>query len=407
MGDILFLAHRIPFPPDRGDKIRANHLLKYLSDLAPVHIGTFWETAHDRGAEPEMAALAKSHCLIRRSKPLPLAGVEAVLSGKPVSLTAFHSRKLEDWVEQTIAKHEIGTIFIFSGQMGQYIPEGFAGQVIIDLCDVDSAKFDDYADAGERVWLNRREGRLLGEEEERLAHRADTTLLISENEKNLFLRRLRNAAGTRIKAVGNGIDAGFFNPAKVAEQAQISESAGPNLVFTGQMDYRPNEEAALWAIEQFMPAARQVFPSLELHIVGRNPTERLRSHNDVPGVTVWGEVPDVRPFLKAAGIGFVPLAIARGVQNKVLEAMAMELPVLLSPHAATGIDAQDGRDWFIAERDVPVMVKRLSRILADERVLAAAGKSSRQFVLENHSWKAMLAPLDAMVSNPVDKRDVA
>lgn len=190
MGGILFLAHRIPFPPDRGDKIRAHHLLKHLAGLAPVHIGCFWETEKDREGEADLFRVAASHCLVRRAKPLALAGVEAVLSNRPVSLTAFHHRSLAEWVARTIAERDITTIFVFSSQMGQYIPQDFAGQVIVDLCDVDSVKFEDYAEAGERVWLNRREGRLLRLEEERLAHRADTTLLISENEKAVFQTRL-------------------------------------------------------------------------------------------------------------------------------------------------------------------------------------------------------------------------
>ena len=151
MGEILFLAHRVPFPPNRGDKIRAHHLLKKLAQLAPVHAGCFAESDEDRAGEGELSALCASHCIVNRIKPRVLAGAEAVLSGKPVSLTAFHSQRLEEWVRETIAKRPISTIVIFSGQMGQYVPEGFGERVVIDLCDVDSAKFEGYVEAGERV----------------------------------------------------------------------------------------------------------------------------------------------------------------------------------------------------------------------------------------------------------------
>ena len=383
--------------PDRGDKIRAHHLLKHLSTLAPVHVGCFAETDKDFAAEPELASIAASHCLVRRSKPLVLAGAEAVLAGKPVSLTAFHSRALAGWVARTIAERDIATVFVFSGQMGQYIPESFDGRVVVDLCDVDSVKFEDYADAGERVWLNHREGRLLAEEEERLAHRAHTTLLISENERNVFLPRLRHAAETRVLAIGNGIDAGFFDPAKVTPHAQISERPGPHFVFTGQMDYRPNEVAACWTIEQFLPVMRAQHPSAEFHVVGRNPTERLLALKDRAGVTVWGEVADVRPFLAAADMAITPLTIARGVQNKVLEAMAMQLPVMLTPEAATGIDAVDGEDWLVDNADGPAMVARFDTFWGDPAKREEMARSARRFVLDHHSWPAMLAPLDDMV----------
>ena len=407
MGHILFLAHRIPFPPDRGDKIRAHHLLKHLAAIAPVHVGCFAENEKDRAAELHLAGIATSHILVDRRKPLALAGAEAVLSGKPVSLTAFHSNALEQWVRVTIAQHEIETVVIFSGQMGQYIPDDFAGRVVVDLCDVDSVKFEDYAAAGERVWLNRREGRLLSVEEERLAHRADETILISENEKSVLQCRLRNAVDTRLRAIGNGIDAEFFDPANVTPNVDMTTRAGPHFIFTGQMDYRPNEKAALWAVKNFMPAVRERFPDAEFHVVGRNPTAPLLAHADDVGVTVWGEVADVRPFLAAADMAVVPLTIARGVQNKVLEAMAMELPVLLTPEAATGIAAQDGQDWLIEPADVAVMLKRFDQLWHDDVTRRNIGKAARQFVLENQSWPAMLAPLSEIVAPTGSQRDAA
>ena len=240
----------------------------------------------------ELTSVAASHCLAQRNKPLALAGVEAVLASKPVSLTAFHSRRLANWVNETLEKHPIDTIFVFSGQMGQYIPPDYAGQVIVDLCDVDSVKFEDYAKAGERVWLNQREGQLLSQEEERLVHRADTTLLISENEKSVLQTRLRNAAGVRIRAIGNGIDADYFDPAIVTPSVELREGAGPNLIFTGQMDYRPNEQAAIWTIERLLPLLRERFGDASFHIVGRNPTAKLSEYSETPGVRVWGEVAD-------------------------------------------------------------------------------------------------------------------
>ncbi|TNE28908.1 MAG: TIGR03087 family PEP-CTERM/XrtA system glycosyltransferase [Alphaproteobacteria bacterium] len=407
MGDILFLAHRIPFPPDRGDKIRAHHLLNHLATLAPVHVGCFAENAKDRAAECELVHLAASYCLVDRRKPLALAGAEAVLSDKPVSLTAFHSHALEQWVRQSIAHRDIETIVIFSGQMGQYVPDDFTGRVVIDLCDVDSVKFEDYAAAGERVWINRREGRLLAVEEERLAHRADATILISENEKSVLQCRLRNAVDTHIRSIGNGIDAAYFDPSMVAPHPEIASREGPHFVFTGQMDYRPNEKAAIWAIAAFLPEIRSRFPGAELHIVGRCPTPALLGHSGELGVNIWGEVPDVRPFLAAADMAVVPLTIARGVQNKVLEAMAMELPVMLTSEAATGITAQDGRDWLVEPVLAGAMLRRFEQVWSDSVTRRNIGKSARQFVLANHSWPAMLAPLKELVSPSGTRRDAA
>ncbi len=397
MSEILFLAHRVPFPPNRGDKIRSAHLLKKLATLGRVHVGSFVETEEDRAGVGQVEALAASHCVVNRGKPLALAGVQAMLTGKPVSLTAFESPRLARWVRDTLVKHPISTIVVFSGQMGQYIPDDFAGQVVVDLCDVDSAKFDSYAEAGERMWLNAREGRLLAREEERLARRADHVILISENEAELFRSRLRSPSMANVEVMGNGIDAGFFDPGKVEPHPEIAKRPGPHFVFTGQMDYPPNERAALWAIGSFLSALRADHPEAELHIVGRAPTAALRRQGDREGVTIWGEVPDIRPFIAAADCVIVPLTIARGVQNKVLEAMAMARPVLLTPEAATGIDARDGEHWLLCDAEPEAMRERLEGLFSDAEKPSTLGRDARQFVLDNHDWDAMLAPLDEWV----------
>jgi len=398
MGDILFLAHRVPFPPNRGDKIRAHHLLKKLAHIAPVHVGCFAESEADRAAATDLAAVATSYRIVNRTKPLALAGVEALFASRPVSLIAFHSARLAQWVRETIASKQISTIVIFSGQMGQYVPEDFGGRIIIDLCDVDSAKFEGYAEAGQRVWINAREARLLAREEERLARRADATLLISQHEAALFKSRLQAPSMANVEVVGNGIDAAFFDPAAIIPQDDITARKGPHFVFTGQMDYPPNETAALWVIERLMPRLQAEFPESEFHVVGRNPTKALQAHSGRTGIKVWGEVPDVRPYLAAADVVLAPLMIARGVQNKVLEAMAMAKPVLLTPEAATGIDADDNEHWMLCDADPEQMANRLTIHFATTGSDTAMGKAARQFVLTAHDWNAMLSPLESLVS---------
>ena len=316
-----------------------------------------------------------------------------------MSLTAFHNRKLESWVHDTLARNDIAAIVVFSGQMGQYVPQEFAGRVVIDLCDVDSAKFASYADAGERVWLNAREARLLAGEEERLGHRADATLLISEAEAALYRSRLNDPAQVNVQVIGNGIDAALFDPAGTAPQPLLAGLPGPHFVFTGQMDYRPNEQAALWVIEALVPKLRARFPDALFHVVGRNPTRELMAHHGTPGVQVWGAVPDVRPFLAAADAVLAPLLIARGVQNKVLEAMAMARPVVLTPDAATGIAAQDGQHWLVSKPDPSAMCARIADLLADPAAAFELGCAARRFAIDHHGWDAMLAPLGGLLGD--------
>lgn len=407
MGGVLFLAHRVPFPPDRGDRIRAHHLLKAIAKLGPVHVGCFTD-GEDEQARAALADISASTCIAPRSKPLPLAGLEAMLAGKPVSITAFHSRRLEAWVGRTIAAQNIDAIVVFSGQMGQYVPDSFAGRVVIDLCDVDSAKFEGYAAAGERVWLNAREARLLAREEERLGHSADATILISNAEAALYRSRLSDSAGVNVEVIGNGIDAQYFDPASAVPHPDIARLKGPHFVFTGQMDYRPNEQAALWVIESLLPVLRARLSEAAFHVVGRNPTARLLAHRGAPGVHIWGEVPDVRPFLAVADAVLAPLLIARGVQNKVLEAMAMERPVVLTLEAATGIAADDATHWLVCPPDPVLMAARIKFLLSDSEAATRIGAAARRFVLDHHDWEAMLSPLVRLIGRDAgDQRHAA
>ncbi|MCJ2177661.1 TIGR03087 family PEP-CTERM/XrtA system glycosyltransferase [Novosphingobium album (ex Hu et al. 2023)] len=393
MGEILFLAHRIPFPPDRGDKIRSHHVLKALARLAPVHVATFADDEQDHRFEADLAALSASYRLVRRRKRLPVAGLEALATGKPLSIAAFHDSRLERYVRNVLAQRDISVIYIFSGQMAQYVPNGYRGRVVADLVDVDSAKFEAYATKshGIRSWMERREGYLLQAEEARIAGASDVTLLISKAEAALLHARLSDPAA-RVCAMGNGMDSVWFDPALVTPEPRMTACGAPRLIFTGQMDYAPNIEAVMRAIDRIMPLVREACPQASLHVVGRNPPAVLQARGGRDGIEVWGRVEDVRPWLAAADIALVPLEIARGVQNKVLEAMAMALPVVLSPGSATGIDAQDGRDFAIAQSDAE-LAGAVVALAHDPARARAMGMAAREWIVGHAAWDAALAQL--------------
>ncbi|QZH74593.1 MAG: TIGR03087 family PEP-CTERM/XrtA system glycosyltransferase [Erythrobacter sp.] len=405
-GDILFLAHRLPFPPDRGDKIRSHHVLKALAELAPVHVGCLAESEWDSAHGHELAAIAASHCLPLRSKPLALAGVEAMLRREPVSLAAFRSIGLHNWVRRTLAEQNIGAIYVFSGQMGQYVPVEPTVRLVVDLVDVDSAKFEAYAEGKStpRAWIDAREGRLLRQVEADLIARADTTLLVSEAEAAML--RSRVSGKHDIRALGNGIDCTFFDPAKVKSHPALAEP-GPHLVFTGQMDYAPNVAAVQRMAQAVMPEVRHFLPTARFHIVGRAPSREVLALHGLNGTSVVGEVPDTRPWLAGADIVVAPLTIARGVQNKVLEAMAMARPVVVSPDAATGIDARSNGHFVIARNDA-AFVTDIVRLSQDSATAKELGEEARRFVLDTMSWPAMLADLPALMGmGESAKRDAA
>jgi polysaccharide biosynthesis protein PslH len=396
MAEILFLAHRIPWPADRGDKIRSYNILHKLATFAPVHVGAFADDARDmRFAAEVKQTFASTHIELRTKSNLK-AGVEALKSGLPVSVCSFHSSKMQAWVNERLASRKISHIFVFSGQMAQYVPNDFSGSVITDFVDVDSAKFESYAENGNPFmrWVNRREGKLLSAYEKRMAQRVDYSLFVSEAEAGLFRQR-SGLSNDKVRALGNGIDTISYDPGSKFTPPK-RHIPGKMIVFTGQMDYRPNVEAVCDFATNAFPVIRLAEPKAHFVIVGRNPVAAVQQLRKIPGVIVTGAVEDVRSWLAEAEVVVAPLRIARGIQNKVLEAMAMAKPVVVSPAAAEGISAEHGKHFIIAP-DVAAEAQQVIHLLADKNLRQRLGIAARGHVIESYSWTLQLAGLDQLL----------
>lgn len=397
--EILFIAHRVPFPPDRGDKIRSYNELAHLARHAPVHLAALADDPRDLEHGAALSGLCASHCVVGRGRHRPAALVEGLLRNEPLSVSLFRNPALSNYVDRIVATRPLAAVFVYSGQMATYVPRlPPETRFVMDFCDVDSRKFAAYGREGwgPMAWINRREGRLLGRFEVATARRADASLFISAAEAALF-RGLDGAGDTETSVIENGVDLVHYDPAQSQEGPEIIRGmAGPFIVFTGQMDYRPNVEAVADFATRSMPVIRQVVPNAQFLIVGRNPIEAVRRLGALPGVVVTGEVPDPRAYLAAADVVVAPLRIARGIQNKVLEAMAMACPVVASREAAEGIDALDGRDWLIARapEDEAAMVLGL---LADCQRATAVGAAARRQVERRYSWDRALSRLAPLV----------
>ncbi|MBS0283523.1 MAG: TIGR03087 family PEP-CTERM/XrtA system glycosyltransferase [Proteobacteria bacterium] len=378
MSEILFIAHRVPFPPDRGDKIRSFHVLRHLAGRARVHLVAFADDPRDLVPAPEYRALVDECVIVPRAKSRARAGLEALATAQPVSLAAFAHRDVERAVRDILARRPIDAIYVFSGQMAQYLP--VAGpRAIMDFVDLDSAKFAAYAgDAhGFTRYMMRREARLLAAFEREVAGRVDASLFVSEAEAALLPGSI---------AIENGIDTAYYDP--VARHVPVV-GQGPLIVFTGQMDYRPNIDAVTWFARDMLPR----IPGARFAIVGRAPAPEVRA---LAGerVIVTGEVADVRGWLAAASVVVAPLKLARGVQNKVLEAMAMARPVVASLAAAEGID-HDGTIRVAPDADA--FVAAVGALLADPAAARALGAAARARVIARYDWAAALAPLDGLL----------
>ncbi|WP_417594225.1 TIGR03087 family PEP-CTERM/XrtA system glycosyltransferase [Parasphingorhabdus sp.] len=407
MGDILFLAHRVPWPPNRGDKIRSHHFLQKLMDCAPVHVACFADDENEKQTGWARKAELASCKIVVRNKPKWRAGIEALAYGKPVSLASFESGEIDTYVADVIATRPVDCIFIFSGQMAQFIPADYRGRVVMDFADVDSAKFESYADegSGPMAWINRREGHMLRAFEKTVAERADHSLFVSQAEALLFRQR-SGLSDEQVKAVGNGIDLEFYGSRDV--ESEVAKHGGPLILFTGQMDYQPNVQAVQSFNTEVMPDILAHFPDARFAIVGRAPSDKVTQLDGKNGTIVTGAVDDIRSWIMAADVVVAPLRIARGIQNKVLEAMAMAKPVVASTCAAEGIEANDGEHFLIAQ-SVAEEARLVCELLGDPERARELGEQAGILIHSHYSWETQLADLPGLCGfqNPAIAEAVA
>jgi polysaccharide biosynthesis protein PslH len=376
MGDIAFLAHRLPYPPDRGDRIRSWHVLKALAKLAPVHVFALIDDESDRAHVATVERVAASVTVVHRRKSTLAAMAEALASGQSASVKAFGNRALMAAVADRLTS--VDTVYAFSSQMAAYVPADFAGRFVMDFVDMDSAKFAAMGFAG------RQEAKRLLAWEIATSKRANISLFVTDAEAALFTEK----TGLSAQVMGNGIDLDHFAP----DVVPAIDTMQPLIVFTGQMDYAPNVEAVVSFAQDTLLKVQNAFPDATFAIVGRAPTAAVKALAR-PSVIVTGDVPDTRPWLAAASVVVAPLRIARGVQNKVLEAMAMGKACVVSPDAARGINAVDGHEFIVSDDPAPAVIA----LLNDAARSTAIGAAARARMAASYSWEAQLASLAGFV----------
>ena len=401
---LLFLAHRVPYPPTKGDKVRSYHLLKFLATRYRVHLGAFVDDTADFQHLGVLRGLCESCQLIGLNPPSArIKSAVGFLTGEPLTLPYYRSAAMRRWVDGVMQAVRPDAILVFSAAMAQYVmpksgsvPAGnSAVRRVADLVDVDSDKWRQYAQS--QPWpyssVYRRESRALLRYEREIAKRFDATVFVSAAEADLF-RRLAPEVASKVWAVNNGVDSDYFSPAHAF--ANPYADAEKVLVFTGAMDYWPNVDAVARFAHETFPRIRREQPSAVFCIVGARPTPEVTKLGALPGVRVTGGVADIRPFIAHAKFAVAPLRMARGVQNKVLEAMAMAKPVLASAQAAEGIEAQAGTEFLVAA-DPDDFARQALQLLQCE-LSSAIGAAGRTRVLESYAWHAGLNRIENLLS---------
>jgi sugar transferase (PEP-CTERM/EpsH1 system associated) len=409
--DLLFLSHRIPYPPDKGDKIRAWHMFRHLARRFRVHLGCFVDDPDDAAHVAELRPLcADLACFPIDRRTQRLKALLHARPGQPLTLGYFQDARLQRWVDATLARYAIRHIFVYSSAVAHYVMRATAPEAgtvrVLDMVDVDSAKWSAYAaTAG---WpacaVFAREGRTLLAFERRAARAFTRSIFVNEAEWRHFVD-LAPEARAYTGWVENGVDVAHFSPdlgfadpfppAEPPTGPPTGPPAGPQgaprLVFTGRMDYRPNIDAVTWFANAVLPGLRECIPGVRFAIVGAAPAAEVCRLAELPGVIVTGRVADTRPWLAHATIVVAPLLIGRGTQNKVLEGMAMARPVIATPEAFQGVQAMPERDILLAS-GVEQTIARITDVLSGRH--PGLGAAARRAVELGHDWSVTLAKLD-------------
>ena len=392
--NILYVCHRFPFPPKRGGKIRPFNMIRHLSasghQVTVCSLARSPEEAEEgRGIAPycaavEMAQVSDPVQTLRMVARLPLA--------KPSSMGYFYSASLRQRVRRLLSAQQWDLIFVHCSSVAQYVEQVRDVPKILDFGDMDSQKWLEYANykpfplsLGYRL-----EGNKMLAAEKRLARLFDLCTATTRAEWETL-----EGYGTGVATdwFPNGVDAEFFCPSGEPYDADT-------ISFIGRMDYYPNQECMARFCEQIWPVLRSRRPNVKLLIIGADPSPEMRKLGDLPGVTVTGSVPDVRPFVRQSAVMVAPLNIARGTQNKILEAMAMGVPVVTSRVAAGGVDAESVKHFLVADtcEEYSAAILRILDDPAERQRLAVAG---RKRMLSNHAWPHSMARLDEIIDRCV------
>ena len=385
MEPLLYLVHRIPYPPNKGDKVRSFHLLKYLSKHFDIYLGAFVDDLADWKYEKKLEPYCKDINLVPLN-PLSakMRGLTGLLSGDALSIYYYRDARMRRWVKNITHSKEIKKTIIFSSPMAQYVyADNDIAIKIADFVDIDSDKWMQYSKNHSFPvnYIYQREARTLLKYEQKIAKNFDATLFVSEIERNDFNKCVPESKHKHL-FYNNGVDYEYFNPALELKNPFPPESV--SIVFTGAMDYWANVDAVKWFAESIFPHIKICNPHAKFYIVGSNPTADVIELTKDDSVVVTGRVEDIRSYIKFANLVVAPMRIARGIQNKVLEAMAMEKTIVATSLALEGVANCDNYKPYCADTE-NVFSEICNKILQDKNIIE--NPLSRVCIENHYNWE--------------------
>ena len=377
-------------------------MLKKLSDIYDIHLGCFIDDPFDEQFVTSLKSYCSSVFALSQHKTLAkIKGLKGLLTGEAITLPYYFDKQMQSWAVDIVSQQAINKVFVFSSSMAQYCEhEDFNPLTrIIDFVDVDSDKWRQYANRknGLARWIFKREHRKLAAYENKICQTFDHSLFVSSDEAALFRACQPMVAFEKVHGVLNGVDIDFFDP-QADFPCEALVPSGPFICFTGAMDYWANVDAVVWFVDNVWPLVRSANPDAVFCIVGGNPGREVQALSVQQGVVVTGRVYDVRPFICQARCVVAPLRIARGIQNKILEAMSLNKAIVATSMAMEGINAQPSDSVHITD-DAKETAHFCNAYLEKHCVNSQKAQSNnRQWVIEHFTWGQTLQPLEGFFS---------
>jgi sugar transferase (PEP-CTERM/EpsH1 system associated) len=388
---ILFLAHRIPYPPNKGEKIRAFQELKFLGERHIVDLLCFADSDAEASHQEALRSFCRHIYVETRSRmSIAVGAARCLLRGEPLSCGFFYSSKFRAKVHDVLATTTYDAIFVFCSSMAQYLPRPVPVPVVMDFVDIDSAKWAQYARRSRPPlsWLFAREARELARYEREWARASSSTVVTTRQEASL----LSSGGISGVEVVGNGVDIPLSKIEALPEEIRVLQ---PYALFVGTMDYLPNIDAVVYFAQEILPLIREHRPELKFVVVGRDPARRVRKLTENPGVVVTGTVPAVEPYLAGSTVVVAPFRIAQGIQNKLLEALAAGKPIVSTSGPAAAIGASHGEMLLVA--DAPQEFASAVVALLDDPKLYCRFTRGVDFVRRNFAWHENLNHLEHLL----------
>lgn len=396
---ILYIAHRIPYPPNKGDKIRSFNEIKHLSSSHNIDLVCLADNIDDLKFKSDLEKYCRrvfvQHFKISQAK---LRGLVSLIKGKTISVGYFYMKKIQQVIDQWLSDTDYDAIICFSSPMAEYVLNQSTNQLInqstktiMDFCDVDSDKWLQYSQRS-KFPLNliyRIENKRLLKYEKKINKSFDSSVFVSQQEADLFYRLFPKAEN--VSVIENGVDHKYFSP-----DPRTLTPEPRTLIFTGAMDYYANIDGVKWFCEKIFPIVKDRYPKVQFYIVGNNPNPEIQKLGSNKCINITGFVEDIRPYYNNADICVIPLRIARGIQNKVLEAMSMGKVVVTTSAAVQSISATPG-EHLLVEDNFDKFAEAVSMLLENHTLRNYLGTNARQFVESNYNWQKNMKKIDKLM----------